>query len=181
MSILDRYKIDLRNLQNGLAEHLFELDNSFFEAIEGTLVKSGNVNVCVRIKEIAGTFEFAFQVQGIVQVVCDRCLDDMDIHIHAENILNVKLGSEFEDDGETVVIPENEPEMNVAWPIYEMVVLEIPLTHVHNEGQCNEEMLGALNNLLVHTQDEVQDDNAESDEKAIDPRWNELKKILDNN
>ena len=71
--------------------------------------------------------------------------------------------------------------MNVAWPIYEMVVLEIPLTHVHNEGQCNEEMLGALNNLLVHTQDEVQDDNAESDEKAIDPRWNELKKILDNN
>ena len=182
MSILDRYKIDLRELHNGAANYLFELNDSFFEVIEGTLIQSGNVNVDLTVRELVGAYEFAFHIQGVVQVMCDRCLDNMNVPISVEDTLTVKIGDEYEDDGEVVIVPEHEPELNVAWHIYEMLVLDIPLTHVHEDGQCNEKMMGALNKLLVQAQEEVQEDNEESSgTRPVDPRWNDLKKILDNN
>ena len=65
------------------------------------------------------------------------------------------------------------------------------MKHVHALGQCNEDMLGALSQHLAIslTEDDNTDEGdltEESDEldnesRIIDSRWNELKKILDNN
>jgi len=59
--------------------------------------------------------------------------------------------------------------LSVAWYIYEFAALGIPMRHVHPDGECSQ---------MFETDSQAQD---EEDEKPIDPRWSELKKILDNN
>ena len=44
MDVLDSYKIDLKNMRTDVAEYQFALDDAFFEAVEGTLVKSGKAD-----------------------------------------------------------------------------------------------------------------------------------------
>lgn len=112
---------------------------------------------------------------------CDRCLDDMDVEIETERMLTVKLGDEYADEGDMMILPYEDAILNVAWIIYEFIVLEVPLTHVHEPGHCNVEMMEALAAHLV-TSSEKPDGSEEekgADEesgKPVDPRWNKLKK-----
>ena len=90
-----------------------------------------------------------------------------------------------------IVIPEEEGEINVAWFMYEFIALSIPMKHVHAPGKCNKAMTSKLSKHLKtnanEDSDEVFDTGGddivieEEVEEQIDPRWNELKKILDNN
>ena len=74
--------------------------------------------------------------------------------------------------------------------MYEFIALTVPMKHVHGPGKCNKSMTSKLSKHLRTTVDEPAEDGfegndeeaeAEGGEQAIDPRWNELKKILDNN
>ncbi len=183
MEVLDSYKIDFRQLGTGSVEYRFELDDAFFEAVEATLVKSGKATVDLKVKETAGSFRLAFAIRGVVQVSCDRCLDDMDVEIDTGQELTVKLGESYSEEDDLIVLPEDEPLLNVAWNVYEFVALAVPMVHVHEDGQCNEEMMHALERHLVT---ENQEDGYPAGEQtesgdSTDPRWDELKKILDNN
>ena len=92
MDVLDSYKIDLKNMRTDVAEYQFALDDAFFEAVEGTLVKSGKADADLKIRESGGAYVFTFHIKGTVHVPCDRCLDDMDVEIETERMLTVKLG-----------------------------------------------------------------------------------------
>ena len=68
--------------------------------------------------------------------------------------------------------------------------MAIPMKHVHAPGKCNKAMSSKLRKHLRTTPDEEEEDafipeddvlTEEETETPIDPRWNELKKILDNN
>jgi uncharacterized metal-binding protein YceD (DUF177 family) len=91
-----------------------------------------------------------------------------------------------------IVIPENEGEINIAWFLYEFIELSIPMKHVHAPGKCNKAMTSKLSKHLRGSANDESDDNDVEgfegpvidnveEEENIDPRWNELKKILDNN
>lgn len=184
MNVLDSYKIDLKNMRTGVAEYRFKLDHTFFDAVEGTLVKNGNVDVDLKARETGGDgFIFTFQIKGTVHVPCDRCLEDMEVEIDSERKLTVTLGDEYADDGELITLPYEDAVIDVAWIIYEFIVLEVPITHMHEPGSCNASMMEALTPHLVAQSegDDRQEGDAEDDEDHIDPRWSELKKILDNN
>ena len=61
------------------------------------------------------------------------------------------------------------------------------MKHVHAPGKCNKDMVHKLSKHLRSAgDDETEEDEGvqeefEVDNRVIDPRWNELKKILDNN
>lgn len=174
----------------------FVLDNLFFANIDGPEVQKGKVNVVLVVKKTSRAFEFNFQTDGSVWVPCDRCLDDMEQLISSTDKLLVKFGSEYAEEGSNlIVIPEAEGELNVAWFIYEFVVLSIPMKHVHAPGKCNKAMSSKLNKHLRTTASDNDDMSEEAFaapeedtelaneemETSVDPRWDELKKILDNN
>ena len=156
-----------------------------FSDIDAPEVRSGNVHVALNVRKTAGIYELTFEIDGVVQVVCDRCLDDMDQPVSSVDILKVKLGDDYLEDGDMVIIPEDEGEINVAWYIYEFIALDIPIKHVHEAGKCNKAMEGKLNQYLRTLADDENQDEDESDDSVtrdkVDPRWNELKKIIDNN
>lgn len=189
MGKFDKYKIDLKGLAADSASYEFLLDNVFFANIDGPEVQKGKVTVSLVVKRISGAFEFVFKTEGVVCVPCDRCLDEMELPITSTDKLYVKFGVDYaEEKDNMIIIPEAEGDINIAWFIYEFVALSVPMKHVHLPGKCNKEMVGKLNRHLRTVSDDENDeigndeeDMGEVEENFSDPRWSELKKILDNN
>ena len=168
------------------AEYQYQLDNDFFLDLDAPEVQKGQVNVTLKVRKTSGIYQLDFHTEGKVIVICDRCLDEMEQPIETEDRLKVKLGSEYSEVDDMVVVPEEEGYINVAWFIYEFIALSIPMKHVHAPGKCNKDMVSKLSkHLRVSGDDEDDDDFLKEDSsdepQIIDPRWNELKKILDNN
>ena len=191
MGKFDKYKVDLKAMQADSCTFEFVLDNAFFANIDGPEVQKGKVNVILTVKRTPGAFELVFLTEGIVLVPCDRCLDEMEVSVTATDKLFVKFGSDYaEENDNMVIVPEEEGAINVAWFIYEFIALTIPMKHVHAPGKCNKGMVNKLNKHLRTVPDDSGNDEMDSsieegiedvEEDSIDPRWNELKKILDNN
>ena len=141
------------------------------------------------VKKTSRAFELSFQTEGIVWVPCDRCLDEMEQPVTSSDKLMVKFGHEYAEEGDNlIVIPEEEGEINVAWFMYEFIALAIPMKHVHAPGKCNKAVTSKLNKHLRTSGDDDAEESfgagedivvEDEAEEQIDPRWNELKKILD--
>ena len=168
------------------AEYQYQLDDAFFLDLDAPEVQKGQVNVTLKVRKTSGVYQLDFHTEGEVVVICDRCLDEMEQPIETTDRLKVKLGAECSEEDDMVIVPEEEGYINVAWFIYEFIALSIPMKHVHAPGKCNKDMVSKLSkHLRVSGDDEDDDDFLEEDSsnepQTIDPRWNELKKILDNN
>lgn len=180
-------------MRTDTAKYEFLLDNLFFANIDGPEVQKGKVNVVLFVKRTPRAFELNFQTEGVVWIPCDRCLEDMEQPVNSTDKLLVKFGYKYAEEGDNlIVIPEEEGEINVAWFMYEFVALAIPMKRVHALGKCNKAMAGKLNKHLRITSDEESEEiysvegetddlKNEETESQIDPRWEKLKKILDNN
>lgn len=188
MAKFSLYNIPLKTLSSGKNVFDYELDSKYFDAIDGDEVKKGNVKAKVVVKKISSGYELNFTLKGVVQVPCDRCLDDMDLDVDCQDRLIVKLGAEYsEESDEIVIIPEEDGEINVAWFLYEFIALNIPIKHVHEPGECNKTMSSKLRkHRAVNIDDDADDgldDNTDfetSDEpinENIDPRWEGLKGV----
>lgn len=173
MGRFDKYNIDLKGLKTEPVKMEFNLDNAFFADIEGEEFQKGNIKAVVTAKKNHDVFDFDFTLAGTVTVACDRCLDDLDIEVETENSLRVKLGDDYADDGDTVIVPEQDGDLNIAWYLYEFVALALPMKRVHAPGKCNREMTGKLGKHTRGNTDE-DDDTGNAD---IDPRWESLKNI----
>ena len=178
-------------MQADSCKYEFLLDNLFFAHIDGPEVQKGKVNVELTVKKTSRAFELSFQTEGIVWVPCDRCLDEMEQPVTSSDKLMVKFGREYAEEGDNlIVIPEEGGEINVAWFMYEFIALAIPMKHVHAPGKCNKAVTSKLNKHLRTSGDDDAEESfgagedivvEDEAEEQIDPRWNELKKILDNN
>ncbi|HBB00622.1 MAG TPA: hypothetical protein DCZ19_06050 [Porphyromonadaceae bacterium] len=186
MAKFSLYNISLKNLSAGLHTYEYELDRKYFEAIDGDEVKKGNVKVTVTVRRTSSTFEFNFDIKGLVQVPCTRCLDDMDLEVDTKNRLIVKFGKEYsEESDEIVIIPEDEGEINIAWFLYEFIALTVPIKHVHPAGECNRMVSSKLRKHRAVSTDDGDEDEVdmgddedfadEDDTPANDPRWDALK------
>ncbi len=172
MGRFDKFRIDLKGMKQNSLQMEYDLDNTFFADIDGQEFQKGAVKAIVAVKNNREVFDFTFAIKGTVVVPCDRCLDEMEIDIEADNLLKVKLGDTYADEGETVVIPESEGDINLAWYLYEFIALALPTKHIHAPGKCNADM---FNKLKKHTRRSADDD--EQQEREIDPRWESLKNL----
>lgn len=181
------YNIPLRGLSEGKHEFKYDLDKSFFALIDdGTAdVKKGDLKVVVSLKKTSVTFELNFDITGTVHVPCDRCLDDIPMDVDTKNKLIVKFGKEYsEESDEIVIIPEEDGEINIAWFLYEFIVLSLPAKKVHPPGTCNKAMSSKLNKHRAKSADDDPDDDSdddisldEDDSSFTDSRWDGLKDV----
>ena len=185
---LSEYIIPLRGLKDNVSEFKYKLTNDFFAKIDDPDIQKGNLTAVLEVKKTGETFELNFDINGVVQIACDRCLDDMEQAIATKDKLYVKFGKEFaEEDTNIIIVPFDEGEINVAWFIFEFIALNVPLKHIHPYGKCNKEMTAKLKQVTAYDKtdtDEDADFSADIDyEKEVetDPRWGELKKLIDNN
>ena len=171
MCDLECLKVDLKGLKDDEVSLVFDLDDIFFGALDQAEVKKGSLHVSVSIRKASGFFEILIHEAGTVIIPCDRCLDDMEQPVDTDARLIVRLGDENSEDGDTIVVAEDEGILDLTWIIYESMVLAIPIRHVHASGKCNTAMTEVLEELSADRSSDEESD------QAIDPRWEQLKTL----
>jgi uncharacterized metal-binding protein YceD (DUF177 family) len=193
MSKFELYNIVLKDIINETRLLEFDLDDVFFKKIDSPEVQKGKVLAKVSVQKKISTYELKFELDGIITIPCDRCLDEMEQPIHYKEKLLVKLGDKFSEEDEIVIVPESDGAINIAWFLYEFIVLNIPLKHVHATGECNKTMVGKLKKHIIHQKSDDDDDEGtvlefddDDDDLTLndtqtDPRWDGLQNISENN
>ena len=170
MCNLERFDIDLKALASEQTALSWELDNQFFQSLEGAQVQEGSLHVSGSIRKTVGFFELQLHTDGTVRIPCDRCLEMMDQPIETDLRLVVKLGSEYQENDDIITVNEDEGVLHLAWFIYESIVLAVPIQHVHQPGDCNDAMMRVLNERSAAR-------SSDADAQEIDPRWEALLKL----
>ena len=171
MCYLERFDIDLKALTDEVTPLSWELDDQFFESLEGAQLQGGSLHVSGSIRKAVGFFELQLHSVGTVEVTCDRCLDLMRQPIEADLNATVKLGTEDSYDDDVITVDETHSVLDTAWLIYESIALAVPIRHVHQPGDCNVAMSEKLEQLsAARSSDADAQDN-------IDPRWQALLKL----
>jgi len=182
--MLKQFQIDLKNLSPSITyKYDYRLDDHFFKSVDGPEVRKGKVNVTIAVVRVSSTFEVDIQIDGVITVLCDRCLEDFEMPIETTNRLIVTFGETYaETSDERIIISEEEGFINIAWYLYEFIALVIPIKHVHEPGGCNAEMVSKLRELCV---DEMREDDEVTDSdhshQTTDPRWDALRHLIEDN
>ncbi len=115
------------------------------------------------------------RIEGLVSISCDRCLGILQHPLSCENRLLVKFGKVHdESDPDIITVPPDENELDMAQYFYEYILLAMPIQRIHPDDMngnstCDPVMLNKLKEHKVK-----EEDNS-------DPRWDELKKLMNNN
>ena len=174
MDVTKQYAIAWKGLKNGTYRFDFKVDNALFEAYGSTDIKDGDLSVGVTLERGESMLSLQTVIRGTVTVACDRCLEDMELPIEAQERMEAKFGEESSEDDACVTVAEDEGILDVAWLIYELTALAIPVRHVHAPGKCNPAMIRVLEEHSAVR-------SGEGDEKATDPRWAALEQLKKKN
>ncbi len=165
MGKFSAFNIPLKSLGEGSHDFDLHLNQKFFEDMENTDVRDANLDVKLTVTTVRDRYDLKFHVTGDVTTLCDRCLDDLVIPIDASYHLMVEYGDDYNDESDDLlVIPNSDNYYNVAYMIYDTVVLAIPMKHVHPMGKCNRQMVAMLRKHSARTNDE----DAELENNLID-------------
>jgi uncharacterized metal-binding protein YceD (DUF177 family) len=122
-----------------------------------------DIRVEVEITKHGHLIEVGMQSQGTVELPDDRTGHLYRQKVNGDLRFLLKYGAEYnDDDDEMIIIPYNEAFFNMAKPIYEMVVLSVPMKHLDPGFNPPEE-----------EEDPV--------EREVDPRWAKLRELLNSN
>ena len=170
MSSQSFYNIAFKGLSQGKHIFEYEVDGKFFAEFGGGVVDEGNVNVRVTLEKQSALMILWFDLEGAVNVQCDRCLEMYDQPIKGSERIFVKFGDKEYVDG---WVSNNDYQLNVAQLIYEFISLAIPIKRIHPDDEngnstCDREMLEKLEKYIV------------KEDEAKSSVWNDLKKLLDN-
>ncbi len=176
MKALKQFSIPFTGLKLGKHQFDFEIDKSFFDAFEYSLVKDGALKATLDLDKQETMLLLNFHIWGTIQLNCDKCLAEFGQPIEIKERQIVKFAEdELEsDDLEIIVLNRKESEIDVSEMIYEFINVAIPyINHCEQAGtdqKCDPEMLATLEKLATGSAEN-------EEEKSDDPRWEALKKL----
>lgn len=168
-----KFDIDIFRLSNDVHQFDFEIDQTFFDSMEQELVEKGHIKVQIDLEKNDRFISMDFNLQGTVELICDRSLDPFDFLIDRQQKLIFKYGDqERELSEDMMMITAQTQKINVGQLIFEFIGLALPMKKLHPryEDQSDE-------GQMVYSS---QENPEESDEAANDPRWDGLKQLKKN-
>jgi len=172
---LRQYSIQFSNLKEGKYDFEFEIGKDLFDAFGNTEIIDAEIVIKVLFEKGTSHLSLAFDIQGVVQTECDRCLDPIEIEIDYCPSLYVNFGeetSDLTDIDDTMILARSEDSLELAKHFYDYVILNLPIQKYHPDNEdgsstCNPEMLEKLENYM----------SGEVKSVDIDPRWEKLKNM----
>ncbi len=169
------FEIAWQGMKPGVHEFQYNIDSRFMQEHGEHEQDYSNLDVLVKMRFDKQTnfFLLHFDVDGNMQVPCDRCGDEFLLRLWDEFDLIIKLASEdatiIDDEDEVVFIPRTETVLDISPWIYEFVKLSIPLQRIHPESLdgisgCNPNAL----DLLQHLSEEEQHEQVNNIWKGLD-------------
>ena len=152
------FDIAFVGLKPGLHEYDYEVDSKFFQDYKQTDFSNCQAKIKLTLEKNTSFLMLKFEVGGNMEVVCDRCGNNLGMELWDEFNLIVKLVENpdemnvTEDDPDIHYISRTESHLHVADWIYEFVTLSIPMQRSCKEEeiggpQCNKEVLEMLKKM----------------------------------
>lgn len=177
-SILDQYTIQFSGLAIGRHEFDFQVDERFFAAFEQGMIEKGQLQVHLVLDKSSQMLSLEFQLQGTVDVDCDRCAQTWPFPVNTTNKLIIRMSDseEVDDDPDILYMSRSEYQFNASQHLYEYIATAIPFHTIPceitgNTGLCDLDVL----NRLQAMQTEHKEENSNPD-----PRWEALKELKNN-
>lgn len=199
------FVIPFVGLKNGKHVYDFDIDATFFEQFESSLIEDAQVHVQLTLEKKETMMIGEFLLGGTVNALCDRCNDPLEMPVNAAYRIIWKFGSEVSDDENLIVLDPEAYELEVAPQIYELLIVSLPTRILHEPGDCNPEMMALYDTYTINagTPDDEDDEDWDEDDdlwddedddfdpdddaddsdddpdedKPIDPRWSALKNL----
>jgi uncharacterized protein len=173
---LKQFSIPFTGLKIGKHQFDFEIDNSFFDAYEYSLVKKGDLKVDVELDKQETMLILMIHIAGTIQLDCDKCLAQFNSPIDITERQIVKFAEDDleSDDLEIIMLNKKESSIDIADILYEFITVSVPYIKICEQNgdgvQCDKEMIERLESLATPSQQE---------EKTTDddPRWDALRKL----
>lgn len=174
------FEIAFVGLKPGIHEFNYVIKDKFFEAFQQQDFRHCDANIKLLLDKKSSFMLLKFEVGGKVEVICDRCNNDLPLDLWDEFNITVKmvedaeLMNDQEDDPDVYYIGRGESHIDVANWIYEFINLSIPMQKVcgfdNADGpHCNPAALKMLKKM------EPEKDTRKKD----NPIWKGLEKFKD--
>jgi uncharacterized metal-binding protein YceD (DUF177 family) len=173
MSSNKKFIIPFEGLKNGKHSFKFHITDEFFEELAYSIIQGGDVKVDFQLNKKDTMMIGDIEMSGTIQKPCDRCTDLMDIPMDVSHQIIYKFGEEESVDENLIVLPISAFTIDIASPLYEILTVALPNRTVHDEDECNEEMLDLIDKYVDSSENQEED----SDEDNTDPRWDALKNL----
>lgn len=145
---LQPFVIPLIGLAQGGTQFNWRADGKFFGNSGNSEIIDADLEVDVHVERASRFFGVDAAVTGWVKVLCDRCLEELDLPVDTGFKLSVKFGENAETadagDREIVMIPDGSSELDLAQFVYDYTCISLPMRRVHPEGECNPDALRYL-------------------------------------
>jgi len=172
MEALTEFVIPFVGLREGQHSFDFDIDTTFFNEFEFSDFNAASIKVNLLFEKKPSMMNLKFTAKGTVGLTCDVSNEEFDYSIKTSLDWIVKFGDNFDDDhDEFLILPHGTYQVSVAQPIYEMIVLAVPVKKVH-PGVVD----GTLDSTLLKKLEELQPKEEKLDNN--DPRWDKLKDLL---
>jgi uncharacterized metal-binding protein YceD (DUF177 family) len=165
------YVVPFEGLKLGKHHFIFEITDAFFEDIEYSLIDKGDVTVEMILDKKETMMNAAIHFEGFIWSACDLCTEPLKVDLKEDHKIIFKFGDSESEDENLIMVNSNEFELYLAPLFYELITVSLPNKNVHEDGECNENMLDLLDKYSGS--EEAEDEG--SDE--IDPRWKALKNL----
>jgi len=157
----------------------FTIDNTFFEHFEYDEFNGATISLDVLLDKKTTFMEFTLTYKGDVNVNCDVTNESYNESVAGSYHFIVKFGDDFNDENEDLLqIPHGSYEVNIQQFIYESIILNLPSRRIHpgiEDGTLQSDILDKLEELSPKA---TKEDTEEPQQGPTDPRWDSLKKLL---
>jgi uncharacterized metal-binding protein YceD (DUF177 family) len=177
---IEIFTVEFVKLADGHHEFDYEIDKTFFEYYENHDIVDAHLKVEMDIHKTGNMMIADIFTQGIFKLPCDRCLTELSLpveaefkliyHLNADHITEIEVINDL--DSDVVYLTPQEFKINIAQAIYESSLMDIPMIKTcddFSENSCDQFMLDKLNGT-----------SSESTHVQVDPRWEKLKNIFNN-
>lgn len=167
--------IPFSGMKEGNYSFSAELDDTFFESLEFSEIKKGNIKVAIEMERRQHLLNLDITINGSVELECDRCGNNYAQDIHDQRNVVVNLNADhFEDEDDLISLPQSQNDFDLSPYIYQYIVLAIPAKRVCPENVgCDPDVISKLNQL--------QPGDTDTNETESDPRWDALKNFKSDN
>ena len=179
MSSRREYEIAFVGLKPGTHVFEYDINDSFFAEFQEQDFKNCNAHIkLVLEKGLSSFLRLRFEVGGSLEVVCDRCSNNLPLQLFDEFVVTVKLVDEpdvmndQEEDPDVHYISKGESHLDVKTWIYEFINLSLPMqktcTFENMDGpHCNPAARALLRNMQAN------------EAAKANPLWKGLEKFKD--
>lgn len=169
---MKKYIVDIFGLKNKKHFFEFEVDKTLFEHFGNENLQDANLKVLLALDKSETMITATVEVDGMVDLVCDRSLRVFKHPLNLNDTIYYKFGEKFEElSDEVIIIPTNYADLDFSQLIYDTVVLAIPPKIIHPDLLDEEDDEFTFSTSTDNEKKEVEQ------KEEMDPRWEKLKNL----